>query len=112
MGPSLVKPPVGRGDMFEATDWMFDQLIEEDSLSAFKVKWDKLDEDDQAEINAIFDGEDASQFVNDEFAISDFKNNYEHKDRKKMVNEFTGWLEAHPMEITEEELEVAKARFM
>ena len=41
-GSAQVEAPVGRGDKYEACDWMFEQLVKEDCMCGLKARWAKL----------------------------------------------------------------------
>ena len=50
MGPAQVEPPIGRGDMYEAVDWMIEKLSKDDSMNTLRARWKKLDQAEKDEL--------------------------------------------------------------
>ena len=69
MGPCQVQPRVGRGDKNEDIEWMLKEFTSDESMSVFKVKYDKLDAADKKELEEIFQGEDLEEWLNEEMTI-------------------------------------------
>ena len=85
MGPINTKFPIGRGDMYEATENVFQELVSQNQMAEFKARWDKLDDEDKKELSELFGGdEDMDELVKDSFTVENFIRNLEHNQKKEL----------------------------
>ena len=68
MGPVQVKPPSGRGDKFEAVDFMWAKIQKADQMAILRARFEKLDEEAKEELQEIFDDEDPDNLSKDSLA--------------------------------------------
>ena len=109
MGPCQVQPRVGRGDQNEDIEWVLREFIKQESFATFKAKFNKLDAAEKAELTAIFTDQDVGELLNDQFEVENYINSEEYPEKKELVNKLRAWMDAHPMEIEQAEIDAAIA---
>ena len=91
MGPAQVEPPRGRGDKYEACDWMFEQIVKEENMCGLKARWAKLGQAEKDEIREIFDDKEEEEIVElltDDIVAPGFALMYDHDSKKEMIQKF------------------------
>ena len=65
MGPVQVKLPSGRGDKYEAVDFIWRKITDDDHMNIMRAKFEKLEPAEVAELTKIFDDEDVDELTRD-----------------------------------------------
>ena len=107
MGPVQTKYLVGRGDKYMSARHTLDVLIKKD-LDTYIVKYNKLDANAKAELQALFDDEDVGELLADEYVkemaemfLTSFINN---EDMKNFLDAIYTFIDEHPVELTPNEI--------
>ena len=78
-------------------------------MGELRAKFEKLNEEEKEELNEILNEPDdgVDELTKDSFLPSSFMSMQTYDEKKIMLSQLLAWMDAHPVEVTQAEIDAA-----
>ena len=108
MGQINTKLIDGRGDKYQAYESVLDRIIKTE-LDVLRKKYDKLDKEEQSEIEAMLGGIDPKMVIDSQWMADMHVASLEDKCKKKLMEDLFAFCDAHPIQLEQAQSKVTTA---